>query len=202
MLLVAGVALHPACGGPTEILASDFDQACVDDSDCTGVFDGEVCGGCGPGHPAAIASSAARAFQDQLNSMSGNCSHGCFGGSAACSLMGAPDPHCVAGTCTQCAVCPDAGSEPDTGFVLPDAQTCPPPADVAPGAFCWSYANTPTSCAGEVVACDGGIEATTCVCQNEASQWAWACASSKPACGDAGAGDAALDAPFDSDAGD
>jgi len=73
---------------------------------------------------------------------------------------------------------------------------------VVPGAFCWSYANTPTSCAGKVVACDGGIETTTCVCQNDAAQWAWACTSPMPICGDAGAEDSAVDAPLDADAGD
>ena len=114
-----------------------------------------------------------------------------------CIFQGPPDPHCVAGTCTQCTGCFDAGREPDAGFVQGDAQTCPPPADVVSGASCLSNAYP---CAGEVVACDGGIEATTCVCKFYTAQAAWACTT--PICGDAAANDAAIDAPLDADAGD
>ncbi|HEX7604164.1 MAG TPA: hypothetical protein VF316_21245 [Polyangiaceae bacterium] len=204
VLLIAGVALHPACGGSTELRASDFDQSCVVDSDCTGVLDGEVCD-CGPSHPAVIASSAARAFNERQSSMAKNCGSGC-GGSSACLLMllSPPGSYCARGTCAVCVDCPgaDAGNEPDVGFVLGDAQTCPPPASVIPGALCAITGYAAPSCVGQIATCDGGVEATTCVCQSDAAQGAWSCTTPTPICGDAGTDDSAVDAPLDADAGD
>jgi hypothetical protein len=202
VLLVAGVALHPACDASTELHASDFDQSCVVDSDCTGVFDGEVCP-CGPSHPAAIASRAEDAFRERQNAMAGNCSQGCFTTKACGFAWGAPSAYCANGTCTVCVECPDAGNvEPDSGFVVGDAQACPPPAYVIPGAPCAITGYATPACAGEVAACDGGIEATTCVCRSDAAPWVWTCTRPAPVCDDAGAKDAALDAALDSGAGD
>ena len=191
LLSIAGVALHPACAASTEIRASDFDQSCVHDGDCVGVFDGEVCD-CGPLHGAAIAASAADAFNERRNAMGANCpGSGCNRTICSFSSGWGPGAYCASGKCAVCVDCPDAGDEPDTGFVLRDAKTCPTQASVVPGAPC--TADTP-SCAGEIATCDGGVQATMCLCQSDAAQWAWTCTSAAPSCNDAGADDAAIDA--------
>lgn len=101
-LVLAGSLINPACG-PTDttIRASDFDQACVVDSDCVGVDDGNVCDVCGPSHPAAVARSASSAFFERANSLQSACSRGgCQ--TDYCSFFNADTPFCGHGTCASC----------------------------------------------------------------------------------------------------
>jgi hypothetical protein len=83
-------------GQCVQIELASFDQSCLADSDCVGIYVGEVCPdtcvGCAPN--AAINSAGV----DRYDSLTGTVQH--TGTCGPCEAP--PSPRCIANTCTQC----------------------------------------------------------------------------------------------------
>lgn len=100
-LFVALMASAGCAESKTHISASDYDQSCERDEECTLVIEGDVCD-CG--QPAAINFDAEDDFQDDKRRMQQNCTEGCI---PEYPLEGV----CTSGTCELREI--GASPEPD-----------------------------------------------------------------------------------------
>jgi hypothetical protein len=89
------VPVHEDAGGPCtkgSVTASDYDQACTTDADCTPVFQGSMCGPCACTN-AAINKSALPAYNAGVTAAGGPLVNTCL-------CPGLPSGVCSAGVCT------------------------------------------------------------------------------------------------------
>lgn len=94
MSTASSLSLFAACNTNHELVASDYDQTCQQDSDCVAIFQGEL-GCCGGGCPnAAISRANYGKYQMDVASRQQRCD---------------PAPPCIGVTCFPCSAACVAG---------------------------------------------------------------------------------------------